>query len=93
MNRAQTFVVQTAGVRLSPFKPATELGPSALEGDLVRMSLACGKHEAFCPAELAQRTLRSGTHHTFLTSCKCPVAYIIRTEADGAYMKSGVSPA
>ena len=50
MNQAQTFVSQTAGVRLSPFTPATELPASILEGRLIRLPLACGEHEAFYPA-------------------------------------------
>jgi hypothetical protein len=93
MNHAQTFISQTKGVRLSPFKPATELPASALEGRLMRLPLYCGKHEAFYPAELAQETLRTGRHYTFLTGCECPLGYIIRTEADGAHMKKWGEPA
>lgn len=93
MNKAQTFVVQTEGVQLSPFKPATELAASVLEGTLMRLPLACGKHEAFYPAELAVETLRTVRHYTFLTSCECPFGYIIRTEADGAHMKRWGEPA
>jgi hypothetical protein len=87
MNRAQTFISQTRGVQLSPFKPATELPASALEGRMMRLPLYCGKHEAFYPAELAQETLRTGRHYTFLSGCECPLGYIIRTENDGAHVK------
>jgi hypothetical protein len=38
-----TFISQTQGVRLSPYKPATELPASALEGRLMRLPLYCGK--------------------------------------------------
>jgi hypothetical protein len=93
MNQAKTFTVQTEGVQLSPFKPATELPPSSLEGELLRLPLYCGRHEAFYPAELAQETLRTGRHYTFLTGCECPLGYIIRTEADGAHMKQWGEPA
>ncbi len=94
MNQAKTFVVQSEGVRLSPFKPATELPASTLEGgDLIRMPLYCGKHEAFYPAALAGETLRTGKHYVFLSGCECPLGYIIRTEADGAHMKRWGEPA
>jgi hypothetical protein len=92
MNQAQTFVSQIKGVRLSPFKAATELPASTLEGRLLRLPLYCGKHKAFYPAELAQETLRTGKHYTFLTGCECPYGYIIRTEADGAHMKRWGEP-
>jgi hypothetical protein len=93
MNRAETFIPQTKGVKVSPFKPATELPASTLEGRLMRLPLYCGKHEAFYPAALAQRTLRTGRHYTFLSGCECPLGYIIRTEADGAHMKRWGEPA
>ena len=57
MNQAKTFLVQAKGVRLSPFKPATALPRSTIEGrDLIRLPLYCGKHEAFYPAALAGET-------------------------------------
>jgi hypothetical protein len=93
MNRAQTLVSQTKGVRLSAYKPATELPASALDGRLIRLPLYCGKHEALYPAALAQRTLRTGRHYVFLSGCECPYGYIIRTEADGAHMKRWGEPA
>jgi hypothetical protein len=93
MNQAQTFVSKTQGVQLSPFKPATELPASALEGKLIRLPLYCGKHEALYPVELARATLRTGRHYTFLTGCECPYGYIIRTEHDGAHMKRWGEPA
>ena len=94
MNRAKTFVVQTEGVRLSPFKPATELPPNTYEGgNLMRLPLYCGKHEAFYPAALAGETLRTGKQYVFLSGCECPMGYILRTEADGAHMKKWGEPA
>ena len=92
MNLAQTFAVHTKGVRLAPFKPATELPASTLKGRLIRLPLYCGKHEAFYPLGLAQETLRTGRQYTFLTGCPCPLGYIIRTEADGAHMKKWGEP-
>ncbi|MFZ0229305.1 MAG: hypothetical protein WAL41_20710 [Mycobacterium sp.] len=92
MNRAKALVSQTKGVRLSPFKPATELPPSTVEGDLIGLPLYCGKHEAFYPAALAQETLRTGNNYVFLTGCPCLLGYIIRTEADGAHMKRWGEP-
>jgi hypothetical protein len=93
MNQAKTFTIQTKGVRLSPFKPATELEPSTQDGELMRLPLPCGKHDAFYPAALAGETLRTGTQFTFLTGCPCPMGYIIRTEADGAHVKKWGEPA
>ena len=94
MNQAKTFLVQAKGVRLSPFKPATELPRSTIEGrDLIRLPLGCGRHEAFYPAALAGETLHAGKQHVFLTGCECPLGYIIRTEADGAHMKRWGEPA
>lgn len=94
MNHAKTFVVQAECVRLSRFKPATELPRSTVEdGDLIRLPLYCGKHEAFYPAALAGKTLHTGRHYVFLTGCECPLGYIIRTEADGAHMKRYGEPA
>lgn len=52
MNRAQTLTSQTQGVRLSPYRPATELPVSALDGRRIRLPLYCGRHEAFYPAVL-----------------------------------------
>jgi hypothetical protein len=94
MDQAKTFVVQTEGVGLSPYKPATELPGSTLEdGDLMRLPLYCGKHVAFYPAALAGETLHTGKHYVFLTACECPLGYIIRTELDGAHMKRWGEPA
>ena len=93
MNQAQTFMSLTEGVRLSPFKPATELPASTIEGDLLRLPLACGKHEACYPVELAHQTQLTGKQFTFLTGCECPYGYIIRTEDDGAHMKRWGDPA
>jgi hypothetical protein len=92
INQAKTLVSPTRGIRLSPFKLATELAPSTNEGDLIRLPLYCGKHEAFYPAALAQATLRTGNKYVFLTGCPCPLGYIIRTEADGAHMKRWGEP-
>jgi len=94
LNQAKTLVVLTDGIRLSPFKPATELPASTLEGgDLTQLPLYCGKHEAFYPAALAGETLRTGKRFVFLTGCECPMGYIVRTEADGAHMKKWGEPA
>jgi len=65
---------------------------SALDGRLIRLPLYCGKHEAYYPAVLAQRTLRTGQHYVFPSGCECPYCYIIRTEADGAHMKRWGEP-
>lgn len=92
MHEAQTLRSQTKGVQLSPYKPATELPASTAEGRLIRLPLACGKHKAFYPAELAQETLRTGKHYVFLSGCECPYGYIIRTEQDGAHMKRWGEP-
>lgn len=62
-------------------------------GNLMRLPLYCGKHEAFYPAALAGETLRTGKQHVFLTGCECPMGYIVRTEADGAHMKKWGEPA
>jgi hypothetical protein len=92
MNEAKTFKVLTKGVQLFPFKPATELEPSTLEGNLIRLPLLCGKHEAFYPAALAGETLRTGTHFWFLSGCPCPMGYILRTETDGTHVKKAGEP-
>ena len=94
MNRAEGFVVLEKGLRLAPFKPATELEPNTLEGgDLMRLPLYCGKHHGFYPAALAGETLRTGKSYVFLAGCQCPLGYIIRTESDGAHMKRYGEPA
>ncbi len=71
-----TFTVQTRGVQLAPFKPATELEPSIHEGEPMRLPLPCGKHESFYPAAMALETLRAGTNYS-------SVGYVIRTQTDG----------
>jgi len=94
MNQAKSFVVQERGVRLSPYKPATEIPPNTLEGgDLMRLPLYCRKHYGYYPAALAGETLRTGKHYVFLAGCECPMGYIIRTETDGAHMKKWGEPA
>lgn len=75
-----------SGILIEPWRPATELPESVLQGSMVKMPMPCGKHSSFYPAHLAAAGLR-GTFHVFSTTCECGRGYLIVTERDGAHVK------
>lgn len=74
-------------VVIEPWKQATDLDDSRLDGDLVMLPLICGKHIAYYPLALVGEAAR-GRFYVFITSCACPMAYLIQTEPDGAHCKA-----
>jgi hypothetical protein len=85
------LVVQEPHISLRPWKPATDLSASELAGDLVELPTACGKHVAYYPAVLINEAMH-GRFYAFAVSCDCGIAYLIRTEPEGAHCKAGGNP-
>lgn len=76
------------GIRLVPFKPATELEPSDIEGSMLKQPVPCGQHYIYFPAVLAQKAMLDGKRYAFVTKCECDIAYLIVLEADGAHFRN-----
>ena len=79
MNRAQTFISQTEGVRLSPFKPATELPASTPEG---------GPDAAAAVLRQARGVLSGGSWHRSAAHGKAAIS-----SSPGASARSATSSA
>jgi hypothetical protein len=80
------------GIRLVPFKPATDLRPSRLEGSMLRQPVPCGKHDIFFPAILAHEAEQEGKRYSLMSSCECGIAYLLTLEADGAHFRRDGTP-
>jgi hypothetical protein len=78
---------QLANVSLTPWRPAVDLPRSTMKGSLIQLPTPCGEHFVFYPTELAAAAI-AGRYCTFMASCECRKAYLVRTEADGAHFKS-----
>jgi hypothetical protein len=76
------------GIRLEPFKPATDLPPSTADGSMLRQPVPCGKHSVYFPGVLALEAMRSGKRYAFVTMCACPIAYLVILEKDGAHFRN-----
>lgn len=74
-------------VGLQPWRPATELAPSQAVASVVELPTICGKHVVYYPTALIGEAAR-GQFYAFSTTCKCPMAYLICTEPDGAHCKA-----
>ncbi|MBF4514154.1 hypothetical protein ITJ66_16840 [Plantibacter sp. VKM Ac-2885] len=85
--RGRSFKTSEPDVSLRPWRPATELDASELVGSIVSLPLLCGKHVDHYPADLVYEAQR-GRYYWFMTSCECGMAYLIRTESDGAHVKA-----
>jgi hypothetical protein len=85
--RGRSFNTSDPEVSLRPWRPATELEASELAGSIVTLPLLCGKHVGYYPADLVYEAQR-GRYYWFMTSCECELAYLIRTESDGAHVKA-----
>lgn len=86
------LALQTPGVSVAPWRPASDLPDSRPRGALVELPLMCGRHVAFYPALLVAAA-QKGRFCWFMTSCDCGVAYLIHTEAAGAHAKEAEAPA
>lgn len=85
--RGHSFITSEREVSVRPWRPATELKASELVGSIVSLPLLCGKHVGYYPADLVHEA-QSGRYYWFMTSCECDIAYLIRTESDGAHVKA-----
>ena len=83
--------VQEPHVSLMPWKPAVDLPPSGIVGDMVELPTICGKHAAHYPAILIDEAMR-GRFYAFTVTCDCGHTYLIHTEPDGAHCKAGGDP-
>jgi hypothetical protein len=85
------FVLREPELTLRPWRSATELHESSLVGSIVELPTLCGKHVAYYPAGLVDEA-RRGHFYWFMTTCECDIAYLIRTESDGAHAKFADTP-
>jgi hypothetical protein len=76
------------GVCLVPFKSATELGPSDIEGSMLKQPVPCGKHYIYFPVILAHEAMLHDNRYAFVTKCDCSIAYLVVLEADGAHFRN-----
>jgi hypothetical protein len=76
------------GIRLEPFKPATDLPPSTADGPMLRQPVPCGKHFIYFPGVLALEAMHDGKRYAFVTMCDCPIAYLVVLEKDGAHFRN-----
>ena len=76
---------------IEPWRRATDLEASHLDGNLVKLPLICGKHVAHYPLELVGEAAHR-RYYSFVVSCACPMAYLIQTEPDGAHCKAADPP-
>ncbi len=76
------------GIRLVPFKPATDLAPSDIEGSMLKQPVPCGKHYIYFPGVLALEAMHDGKRYAFITRCECDIAYLVVLEADGAHFRN-----
>lgn len=60
-------------VNLRPWKPAIELSPSELVGDMIELPTICGKHLAYYP-RVSVDEARRGRFYAFVVSCDCGIA-------------------
>jgi hypothetical protein len=74
-------------IELQPWRPASELAPSRAAAGSVELPTICGKHVVYYPATLAAEAMR-GRFYAFATACECSIAYLVRTEPDGAHCKA-----
>jgi hypothetical protein len=77
--------VLNPGIRLEPFKPATDLPPSTADGPMLQQPVPCGKHFIYFPGVLALEAMHNGKRYAFVTMCECPTAYLVVLEKDGAH--------
>lgn len=82
--------VEVPNVVLGPWRAATDFPASRALGSMVELSLACGEHIAYYPSVLVSEAAE-GRFYAFVTSCECPLGYLIETEADGAHCKAAGS--
>lgn len=76
------------GIRLVPFKPATELESSDIEGSTIKQPVPCGQHYIYFPAALAQEAMLDGKRYAFVAKCECDIAYLVVLESDGAHFRN-----
>lgn len=88
MLQGKALRVLDPGIRLVPFKPATDLPPSDIEGTMFRQPVPCGKHFIYYPGILALEAIHQGKRYAFLTRCECDIAYLVLLEADGTHFRN-----
>ncbi len=76
------------GIRLEPFKPATDLPPSTADGSMLCQPTPCGQHFIYFPGVLALEALHYGKRYAFVTMCECPTGYLVVLEQDGAHFRN-----
>lgn len=84
--RGREFALSDPALKLHPWRPATELAPSTLNGSVVDLPALCGKHVVQYPVDLVHEAGR-GRYYWFMVGCSCNIAYLIHTEQDGAHAK------
>jgi hypothetical protein len=88
MLQGKALRVLDPGIRLVPFKPATDLPPSDIDGSMLRQPVPCGQHFIYYPGILALEAIHHGKRYAFITRCECDIAYLVVLEADGAHFRN-----
>jgi hypothetical protein len=88
MAAGKALQVLHLGIRLEPFKSATDLPPSTAEGGMLRQSVPCGKHHIYFPGVLALEAMHDRKRYAFVTMCGCEIVYLVLLEKDGAHFRN-----
>lgn len=88
--RGREFELSDPAFRLQPWRPATDLAASTLNGPVVELPALCGKHVLQYPVDLVHEAGR-GRSYWFMVGCACDIAYLIHTEHDGAHARAADS--
>lgn len=89
--QAREFVLAEPQLTLGPLASLMDSPPSEQVGSMLRMPTPCGNnHFVYYPAYLAHQGMR-GKYHWFYAACPC-ATYLVRTERDGAHVKSAGKP-
>lgn len=80
------LIVMDPGIALHPWTTATDLPASQLRGSMIELPTLCGEHTVFYPRLLVTEAIK-GRLYAFMTSCECPVSYLVMTAPDGAHFR------
>jgi len=75
-----------AHIDVRPWRPATDLPDSRAVGNTIQLPTACGEHVTCYPSVLVHEA-HHGRFYAFMTSCSCPMTYLIETQSDGAHCR------
>ncbi|WP_208544182.1 hypothetical protein [Nocardioides seonyuensis] len=74
-------------VDVQPWTPAAQVPRSVVVNGMVRVPALCEMHSIHYPISLLEDALQ-GIFYAFVTSCDCPVAYLMHTGSDSVNCKA-----